>query len=126
MIEIIEYIQEKKLDTKDRYRSLTYRRFFLFDILRKKGLTLYQIAELFNKDHATVLYGIKMHKLFTSQNDAIYLTATEEERMKFKDDLIIPSLALDVLCCTIIKDLNRVKWRIRNNNYPQDQIVLTF
>ncbi len=85
MEEIIKYIEDNKLNSKDRYRHIVYKRFYLSNLLRNNGLTLQEIGKIFKKDHATIMYGIKIHKDFMSINDSIYIEHTEQERLLFEN-----------------------------------------
>jgi len=47
MEEIIQYIEDNKLNSKDRYRHIVYKRFYLSNLLRNNGLTLQEIGKIF-------------------------------------------------------------------------------
>ena len=56
-------IERKKLESKSRKRDLVEARYIVFHILREKTAnSLSNIAKVFGKDHATVLYGLKLHE----------------------------------------------------------------
>ena len=71
MNDIVKLIDIYGLKTSNRKRELVYQRFYMYKELRK-WLTLEQVGRLFGKDHATVIYGIKMAKMFEHMNDTIY------------------------------------------------------
>ena len=119
MEEIIQYIEENNLKRKDRYRHIVYKRYYLSNLLRNNGLTLDEIGKIFNKDHATIMYGIKIHKDFMSINDSIYIQHTEQERLKFENLDHKYNLVDDIMNCYTIPVLKKIKFRLRNNLYKE-------
>lgn len=117
MTEILKYIEENNLATRDRYRHYTYKRFYLYNLLRNEGHTLYEIAAMFNRDHASVIHGIKTHKDLISTNDKIYLDFVEELRLIFESEPSQHNLVEDVLNCHSLERLKKIKFRIKNNLY---------
>jgi hypothetical protein len=84
MLDNIKYLVAKyDLDSPQKTRDRSYRRYFLYDYLYPL-LTLEKIGELFNRDHATVLKGIRMAQLFESAHDQVYLEMVKDVR----DDLV--------------------------------------
>jgi hypothetical protein len=71
-------IDNDQLNVKSRSQIRCHRRYYLYNKMRERGLSLQQIGDCFNRDHATVIYGIKMHNTYTSQKDSKYLNDTEE------------------------------------------------
>jgi chromosomal replication initiation ATPase DnaA len=67
------FIQMQKLDEKRRDRKLAEQRYYLFSILREHKLGLKEIGSMFNRDHSTVIHGLKMHDLLMSINSKEYL-----------------------------------------------------
>jgi phage regulator Rha-like protein len=117
MNDIIQYIEDNKLNTKDRYRHLTYKRFYLYNLLRNEGHTLYEIAAMFNRDHASVIHGIKTHKDLISTKDKIYLDFVDELQLLFEGEPKNFNLVDDVLNCYSLERLKKIKFRIKNNLY---------
>ncbi len=75
--------------SKDRSRSLILTRGICYAILKTYlGITLVAIARLFNRDHTTIINGLRMHKQDMQTND-IYAEQFEEIRFLLK--LYIPS-----------------------------------
>ena len=72
MNEIVKLIDRYGLKTPERTRELVYQRYFMYKELRKYKLSLKQIGRLFGKDHATVLHGINMARMFEHMKDKIY------------------------------------------------------
>lgn len=67
------FIQMQNLDKKRRDRNLAEQRYYLFSILREHKLGLKEIGSMFNRDHSTVIHGLKMHDLLMSINSKEYL-----------------------------------------------------
>jgi hypothetical protein len=117
MEEIIKYIEDNNLKQKSRYRNIIYPRYYLYNKLREQGHTYAFIAELFNKDHCTILHGIKVHKDFTKLKDKIYFQMTEKERELFGDNQYIGTLRDEVLNCYDLQTLKLIKKRIKMDLY---------
>lgn len=82
MNEIVKLIDRYGLKTPKRTRELVYQRYYIYKELRKYML-LEQIGRLFGKDHATVLHGIKMARMFEHMNDAVYFQYIKHIRADF-------------------------------------------
>lgn len=70
---IYELIEIHNLRDKSRVSQMLYKRHFVFAELQQAGLTLTKIGQLFGKNHATVINGIKVHKNMLSYQDREYL-----------------------------------------------------
>ena len=71
---IIDLIKEHKLDTKKRKREIVYKRYYLMGVLYSMNtFTLQEIGRMFNRDHATAIYGIKQHNEWWQHKDELYL-----------------------------------------------------
>jgi hypothetical protein len=117
---IEEIIEEQNLTEKSRYRYIVHRRWFLFDILRKHGIKFKRIAEMFDLNHSTIIYGISMAEFFEKQQDELYLLDTMELQKEFAGKEIIfvqRNLVEDVLKCDSMGDLSLVQCRLKNNQY---------
>lgn len=117
MIEIINYIDRNDLKAKHRYRHYVYKRCYLYNMLRQEGLTFSQIGSLFNKNHATVLHGLRTHQDLMAVKDHIYLEYVEELRVIFDNHSENYDLIYDILNCYCLQNLKKIKMRIRNNLY---------
>lgn len=73
---IHELIEKYGLIDKSRRRDVLYKRYYLYNELRICGLSLSQIGRVFNKNHATILHGLRVHKDLTSYKDTDYLAET--------------------------------------------------
>lgn len=91
---IINLIDKYNLRTKDRYEDTAYKRFYLFYLLTKTGMGCATIGKEFNRDHSTVLYGVKQHKKWYKLKDERYMNAIEplmNEMLMFEsEDQYIP------------------------------------
>jgi hypothetical protein len=119
MTDIIQYIEEHNLTARHRYRHYTYKRFYLYNLLREEGLTLYEIARLFKRDHASVIHGIKTHNDLISVKDRIYMEIVEELMLIFENHKEEHSLIDDVINCFSLQQLKKIKFRIKNNLYKE-------
>lgn len=117
MEEIIQYIKENNLTINNRKRELVYKRFYFYNLLRLQGMTYQEIGNIFNKDHASILHGIKTHKIFTEMNDHIYNECTEIERIKFEQLSPEYDLIYDIKTCYNMDMLKKIKFRLKNNLY---------
>jgi len=119
MTDILQYIEDNKLASRHRYRDYTYKRFYLYSLLREEGLTLYEIARLFNRNHASVIHGLKVHDDLISIKDRIYLDTLEELMLIFENYHEEHSLVEDVMNCFCLQQLKKIKFRIKNNLYKE-------
>jgi len=66
--EYVEELSDIKLDTKQRNRCIVETRWVAFTLTRDfTNLSLSKIGELYNKDHATVLHGLRSFKELENQ-----------------------------------------------------------
>ena len=117
MTEILKYIEDNNLATRHRYRHFSYKRFYLYNLLRNEGLTLYDIADIFKRNHTTVMHGIKTHKDLMATKDKIYFYYVEELKLIFESQSTKHNLIEDVMNCHSLERLNKIKFRIKNNLY---------
>ena len=121
MIERIEeIIEEQNLREKSRYRYLVHRRWFLFGMLRKHGIKLQRIGEMFDLNHSTIIYGISMAEFFEKQQDELFLLDTMALQKEFAGKEIVfiqRNLVEDILKCDSMGDLSLVQCRLKNNQY---------
>jgi len=70
--QIKEYIKNEGLDLKSKKRNLTYRRAYLYKYIRSEiGFSYGSIGDMFNRDHATVMYGEKLYNRF--RTDPVFI-----------------------------------------------------
>jgi hypothetical protein len=114
--QVKELIQRDNLDSKDRHRDLIYKRSYLYAILRDEGWNFSQIGRLLNRNHATVINGLKIHDQFFGK-DKIY-----DRYVKHYDSIFKPSIEEvmlskdaifhDIMNCYNTTELRFIKERI--------------
>jgi chromosomal replication initiation ATPase DnaA len=75
-----EQITKHQLDNNSRHRSYVYKRYYIMYRLNKCKVSLTQIGKMLNRHHATVIYGIRMHRRWSRMQDKVfkeYMTAKE-------------------------------------------------
>ncbi len=86
-----EYISAEGLNTKSRRRDIVYRRMYLFKYLKQmQDKTLTEIGNLFNRDHSTIIHGLKTFEDVKLYDDFIDYTQKEFELFRidtFRRDL---------------------------------------
>jgi hypothetical protein len=126
-----EVIEKDGLITKSRYRTFLDRRSYLYAMLNKNGMSLVEIGRLFNKNHATIINGIKKHHAYTRFKDELYLHNVKEYREIFYEpkkihvDLIEKDekkyngsqLITDILECKNTTELQDIKRKLLNEEY---------
>jgi hypothetical protein len=117
MTNVYELIEKHNLKRKDRKRATIYKRYYLYNQLYKAQLSLTHIGLLFNKDHATIIHGLKMHKLYSAQNDQIYLHFIQPIIDELKYSPQPRDLKREVLECQTMEDLFIIKQNIERNLY---------
>lgn len=76
---ILELIKEHKLDGKMQTREKVYKRHYLMGVLYSMNcMPLREIGEAFNRDHATVIHGVKQHNKWWHMKDELYLRMIHE------------------------------------------------
>lgn len=117
-LEVVQYIIDKyDLKQKSRYMHVIYRRYYLYKVLKRDGMTLSQIGRLFGKTHASVINGINKHDIYMKYQDSAYLLHTLELREKFVLPQYYKPLKQRVLECNSIEKLEKLKEQIRCNYY---------
>ena len=102
--QIIEMFDLKK---KDRHQPYLYRRYYLYYILHKNGYSMTHIGKIFNKDHASIIHGIRVHKNMIHIKDKYYKLFVDEldEIINMSERYDNRDIQMDVLKCTTIKHL---------------------
>jgi len=126
-----EVIEKDGLITKSRYRTFLDKRSYLYAMLNKNGMSLVEIGRLFNKNHATIINGIKKHHAYIRFKDELYLHNVKEYREIFYEpkkihvDLIEKDekkyngsqLITDILECKNTTELQDIKRKLLNEEY---------
>ena len=119
-MDIIQQVQEliiqDELQNKSRQRDRIYKRSYLYAILREEGWNLSQIGRLFNRNHATVINGLKSYDNYYGK-DKIY-----DRYIKHYDSIFKPSIEevmvskdaifQDIMNCYNTTELRFIKERI--------------
>ena len=119
MIDKIKYMIELyNLCDKSRQRELVYKRYYLFSELKKLGLNLSEIGRMLEKDHVTVMHGLKVDNQFQNY-DKIYDDAIAPIKDYLYPPVQIPKYSIfeDVMKCNNTTDLRIIKERIENEQY---------
>lgn len=76
-----QHIKENNLTTPCRKREFVYRRYYLYHYLYvMHGFQLVDIGKLFDRDHSTVINGLRMYEDLKNYRDFIELTVDEFEK----------------------------------------------
>lgn len=117
-LEEVQYIIDKhELKQKARYMHVIYKRYYLYEVLKRDGMTLSQIARLFEKTHASIINGINKHHNYMKYKDSAYMLHTLELREKFILPQYYKPLKQRVLECVSMEKLEKLKEQIRCNYY---------
>ena len=116
--QIKELIIQDELATKSRQRGRIYKRSYLYAILREEGWNLSDIGNLFNRNHATVINGLKIHDAFYSK-DKIYDKYIKQYKSIFNPVVEIEkdSIYQDIMNCHNTTQLRLIKERIVSGWY---------
>ena len=116
--QIKELIAKDGLLTKSRNRDIVDRRSYLYYKLKEEGYSLTNIGKLFDKNHATIINGIKKHEFYTMHNDYSYSRNIKHYIELLDDSYIKPrSLKDDILRCTNTTELKLIQERIIMGKY---------
>ena len=115
--EIQAIIDKYDLKQKSRYMHLIYRRYYLYKVLKRDGMTLSQIGRLFGKTHASIINGINKHDTYMKYKDSSYMLHTLELREQFVLPQYYKPLKQRVLECVSMEKLEKLKEQIRCNYY---------
>jgi hypothetical protein len=122
MIDKVQYMIELyDLTTNSRKRDLVYKRYYIYSELQKSKLNLCEIGKMVNRDHSSVIYGIKQHKYY-HKCDKLYDDAIAEIKqylypLEIPKELPKYSIFEDITNCHNTTDLKIIKDRMHNNQY---------
>lgn len=116
LIEKIKSVIERDdLDKSNRNQQFHYRRIFLYAILRKHGVNLSQSGRLFNRNHATIINGLKIYDQI--RKDHVFLAYIESYQQEFSEYIHVNlkcwSLEDEVLNCKNYWELVQLQEIIR-------------
>lgn len=82
MIETVtQYAKDNGLFEKCRKREVVYKRNYLYKYLVNSGYNLSETGRAFQKDHASVIHGLKQYELF--KDDEMFLDVVQNEMLAF-------------------------------------------
>jgi hypothetical protein len=126
-LELIEsLINEYGLKSKNRSRDYLYRRYYLYNELRKMNYTLTEIGNMFGgKHYSTIIHGIRQHedlhrfgyedyKISTKKIDDVLHGAT----LPYYDDS--PDLIKDVLKARTYSQFKKIQRHIKLGKYENN------
>ncbi len=118
--QVKELIQKEELATKDRHRDLIYKRSYLYAMLRDEGWHLSKIGRLFNRNHATVINGLKLHDAFYG-HDKVYMRHVKNYDQIFRTVVNVQkdSIFDDVMNCHNTTQLKMIKDKIVAGGYDK-------
>ncbi len=128
---IHELIEIHQLTAKTRRREVLFKRYYLFNELREAGLNLMQIGEIFSKNHATIIHGLRVHKELLSYKDADYVAETKcladylgEAKFLYNSTFFKRpkeyDLRQDVLDASNYKQFKRIQRRVKMGFYEKN------
>jgi hypothetical protein len=113
-----EVIERYQLDKKNRKREVIYIRSILYTHLRNEKWTLAQIGKLFNKDHATILHGLRCYQENIKYQDFKDINNRIEQELNLATQEIEPESKLQLTEIELdILEANNITqfYEIKNN-----------
>ncbi len=113
-----EVIERYQLDKKNRKREVIYIRSILYTQLRNEKWTLAQIGKLFNKDHATILHGLRCYQENIKYQDFKDINNRIEQELNLATQEIQPESKLQLTEIELdILEANNITqfYEIKNN-----------
>jgi hypothetical protein len=129
---VTELINELDLKSKCRKRELVYTRNILYKHLRNKGMSLQAIGKQFNRDHATVLFGLNQYERLCGYEDFEVLKENVCNKLelthKLKPKAEVSYIEQRVLDCKNLKELIALKDEINKTieTREEENIFTTF
>lgn len=72
--DIWNLIESFQLNTKSRREDVTYKRYYLYSFMyNNRHMTFSMIGKFFNRDHSTVIHGMREHQYWYNRKDPRYL-----------------------------------------------------
>lgn len=108
-----QIIKEQDLNTRSRRRDLVYKRMYLYNEIKNHEdfYSFEYIGDLFNRDHATVLHGLRTRSNLIEMKDPLYHIISEEmdSYMGVQTKYKRLSLRTRILNCSNIVDFRTVQ-----------------
>ena len=124
MVEKIEQlIEQYDLASKSRERDKVYFRSYIYWLLREDGWIMSDIGNLFNRDHATVINGLKVHEAYYKK-DKVYMRFVRKLDEIFNptiDEIMIAKDTIfhDIMNCHNTTELRLIKEKIVTGWYDK-------
>ena len=129
MVEKIEQlIEQYDLASKSRERDKVYFRSYIYWLLREDGWIMSDIGNLFNRDHATVINGLKVHEAYYKK-DKVYMRFVRKLDEIFNptiDEIMIAKDTIfhDIMNCHNTTELRLIKEKIVTGWYDNTTSLL--
>ena len=119
----LESFEKINLNSSSRQRDLVYMRAYLYFELSKLKINKCDIGRMFNRDHASVIYGLKVHKNYYKK-DKIYSDSIADVRYYLYPSHIEHKVSIfeDISKCYNTTDLKVIKLKIENNEYKEQEV----
>lgn len=78
-----EAIERDDLASPNRQQQFHYRRIFLYALLRKHGVNLSNSGKLFNRNHSTIINGLRIYDQI--RKDSVFLSYVESYHREFSE-----------------------------------------
>ena len=113
---IEQLIEQYDLASKSRERDKVYFRSYIYWLLREDGWIMSDIGNLFNRDHATVINGLKVHEAYYKK-DKVYMRFVRKLDEIFNpsiDEIMIAKDTIfhDIMNCHNTTELRLIKEKI--------------
>ena len=124
MVEKIEQlIEQYDLASKSRERDKVYFRSYIYWLLREDGWIMSDIGDLFNRDHATVINGLKVHEAYYKK-DKVYMRFVRKLDEIFNpsiDEIMMAKDTIfhDIMNCHNTTELRLIKEKIVSGWYDK-------
>jgi len=114
-------IEQYDLASKSRERDKVYFRSYIYWLLREDGWIMSDIGNLFNRDHATVINGLKVHEAYYKK-DKVYMRFVRKLDEIFNpsiDEIMIAKDTIfhDIMNCHNTTELRLIKEKIVSGWY---------
>lgn len=72
--DIMNVIESFQLNTKNRREDVTYKRYYLYNFMyNNRHMTYSMIGKFFNRDHSSVIHGMREHQYWYNRKDPRYM-----------------------------------------------------
>ena len=107
---ILDIISDFELIKKNRKPEKIFQRAFLYNYLYSKGMTLQEIGKLFERDHTTIMHGLKVYKnMLDSENGQFHFAVLKITKQLKEDNIFNDPLIHDIHKALSLNDCNMAK-----------------